>query len=52
MRATTAERYRHIRREFYQLLGTMPLMQIYIVLAEQFHLSDETIRQIVHKKPP
>ena len=52
MRTTTIERHRHIRCEFYKLLGTKPLMQIYTDLAEQFHLSDETIRQIVHKKPP
>ncbi len=34
------------------LLGTMPVMKIYVVLGEQFGYSDETIRRILRKKPP
>ena len=52
MKETTKKRYRRIREEFNKLAGKMPLLQIYIVLGEFFGLSDETIRQILHKKHP
>ena len=47
MRETTKRRYRKIRKRFNELLGTGKLMCIYLQLAEEFDLSDESIRQIV-----
>ena len=52
MRPTTIQRHRLIREEFNRLAGTMPLLQIYIVLGEKFAMSDEYIRKILHKKAP
>ena len=52
MKATTMERHKKIREAFLLLVGTMPLMKIYVVLGEQFGFSDDTIRKILHKKPP
>ena len=52
MKETTIKRHRLIREEFNRLAGTKPLLKIYIDLGERFGLSDETIRQILHKKPP
>ena len=50
MRTTTNKRYRRIRAAAAQLYGTMPVMKIYLRLAEQFDLSDERIRKILAKK--
>ena len=58
MRATTIARHKRIREQFYLLVGTMPLTNIYLQLAEQFYLqlaeqfgmSDDYIRQICRKK--
>ena len=52
MRPTTARRYRLIRESAAKLYGTMPVMKIYLQLAERFNLSDEHIRRILRKKPP
>ena len=52
MRPTTIKRHAQIRKAFTQLLGTMPVMKIYVRLADQFNLSDETIRRILRKKRP
>ena len=50
MRATTIERHRRIREQFYELVGTMPLTQVYLQLGELFGMSDDYIRQICKKK--
>ena len=50
MRPTTSERHKRIREQFYLLVGTMPLTEIYLQLAEQFGMSDDYIRQICRKK--
>ena len=52
MRPTTQRRYKRIREEAAKLYGTMPVMKIYIQLADQFDLSDEHIRRILRKKHP
>jgi hypothetical protein len=52
MKPTTLRRYQRIRRAFNQLAGTMPIMQIYAALAEQFGYSDESIRKILHTYHP
>jgi len=54
MKPTTIQRHRLIRREFNKLIGTMPVMRLYVVLGERFGLSDETVRQILSRKnkPP
>ena len=52
MKPTTIQRHRLIRREFNKLVGTMPVMRLYLVLGEKFGLSDETVRQILKKKHP
>lgn len=52
MRPTTILRHKLIRQAFNELAGTMPLLQIYVVLGEKFAMSDEYIRKILHKKPP
>ena len=49
MRPTTAKRYAKIRQAAAELYGTMPVMKIYLELADRFNLSDETIRQILSK---
>ena len=50
MRATTIARHKRIREQFYLLVGTMPLTNIYLQLAEQFGMSDDYIRQKCRKK--
>lgn len=50
MRPTTYERHKRIREQFYLLVGTMPLTEIYLQLADQFGMSDDYIRQICRKK--
>ena len=52
MRPTTIKRHQLIRTEFNKLVGTMPVMHIYIRLGEQFGMSDETIRHILAKNHP
>ena len=52
MRPTTILRHKLIRQAFNELAGTMPLLKIYLQIGERFGLSDETIRQILHKKHP
>ena len=52
MRPTTIKRHQLIRTEFNKLLGTLPVMDIYVRLGEQFGMSDETIRHILAKKHP
>ena len=55
MRETTKKRYERIRQAAAHMYGTMPAMKLYIALAEDFNMSDETIRQILgksHKKHP
>ena len=52
MRPTTIKRHAQIRKAFLKLIGTMPVMKIYVQLGEQFNLSDETIRRILRKKRP
>jgi len=49
MRETTCKRYAQIRKEAAELYGTMPVMKIYLQLADKFGLSDESIRQILRK---
>ena len=49
MRQTTIKRYAQIRQAASELYGKMPVMKIYLVLADRFNLSDETIRQILSK---
>lgn len=49
MRPTTERRYARIRQAASELYGTMPVMKIYLELADRFNLSDETIRQILSK---
>ena len=50
MRATTARRYARIRQAAGELYGKMPVMKIYLELAERFGLSDEWIRHILSGK--
>ena len=52
MKPTTKQRYKRIREAAGELYGTMPVMRIYTAIGEKFGLSDETIRQILSKKPP
>ena len=52
MRPTTIKRHQLIRTEFNKLVGTMPVMDIYVRLGEQFGMSDEWIRKILAKKHP
>ena len=57
MRPTTAKRYAKIRQAASELYGTMPVMKIYLELADRFGLSDEWIRHILSgkntkKRPP
>ncbi|MBQ6984368.1 MAG: hypothetical protein IJM92_11410 [Fibrobacter sp.] len=51
MKATTIQRHQRIRQA-YNALPPMPAMKAYIVLGEQFGLSDEWIRKILAKKHP
>jgi hypothetical protein len=50
MKEMTLKRHALIRCAFKKMLGTMPVMRIYLELSEQFGLSDETIRKILGKK--
>ena len=50
MKEMTIKRHALIRRAFKKMLGTMPVMRIYLKLSEQFGLSDERIRKILGKK--
>ena len=52
MRPTTERRYARIRQAASELYGTMPVMKIYLELADRFNLSDEHIRRILRKKRP
>jgi len=52
MRPTTIKRHAQIRKAFLKLIGTMPVMKIYVQLGEQFGMSDEWIRKILAKKHP
>ena len=52
MKSTTLRRYRRIKQAAAELYGTMPVMHIYARLAEQFDLSESTIRGILAKKHP
>ena len=47
MREMTQKRYQRIREAAGRLYGTMPAMKIYLLLSEQFALSDERIRKIL-----
>ena len=38
-------------REAFKALPPMPVMKAYVLLGEQFGLSDERIRKILAKKP-
>ena len=51
MKPTTLKRHQRIRQAF-KTLPPMPAMKAYIVLGEQFGLSDEAIRKILAKKHP
>ena len=51
MRPTTEKRYKRIRKAFGEL-PPMPAMRAYVILGEQFGMSDEWIRKILAKKPP
>lgn len=50
MRPTTERRYARIRQAASELYGTMPVMKIYLELADRFDLSDEWIRHILSRK--
>jgi len=50
MKPTTIKRHNLVRQEANKLLGTMPVMRMYVQLGEQFGLSDSTIRLILAKK--
>ena len=50
MRQTTIKRHSLVRKEANKLLGTMPVMRMYVQLGEQFGLSDSTIRLILAQK--
>ena len=50
MRATTKRRYARIRKAAGELYGKMPVMKIYLELADRFGLSDEWIRHILSGK--
>lgn len=50
MKPTTERRYKRIRDAAARLYGTMPVMKIYLRLADDFDLSDERIRKILGKK--
>ena len=50
MRPTTERRYDRIRQAAGELYGTMPVMKIYLELADRFGLSDEWIRHILSGK--
>ena len=50
MRPTTERRYARIRQAAGELYGTMPVMKIYLELADRFGLSDEWIRHILSGK--
>ena len=50
MRPTTERRYARIRQAASELYGTMPVMKIYLELADRFGLSDEWIRHILSGK--
>ena len=50
MRPTTERRYTRIRQAAGELYGTMPVMKIYLELADRFNLSDEWIRHILSGK--
>lgn len=52
MRPTTERRYARIRQAAGELYGKMPVMKIYLELADRFNLSDEHIRRILRKNSP
>ena len=43
-------RNRHIRERFVAFYGKMPTMLLYAHLAQEFRLSEETVRKIVRQK--
>lgn len=47
MRETTIKRYRKIRKRYKELLGTDRVMKIYYLLADEFCMSVDRIRQII-----
>ena len=52
MKETTRKRYWRIKQAAGELYGKLPVMRIYARLAEQFELSETTIRGILAKKHP
>ena len=50
MRETTRKKYERIRQAAAHMYGSMPVMQLYAALAEDFCLSEERIRKILAKK--
>ena len=52
MKETTKKRYEQIRKAAARMYGKMPVMKLYVVLGEDFGLSDERIRKILAKKHP
>lgn len=48
----TARQYRNraIIRDFKQLLGTLPVMDIYLRLGDKYYLTDETVRKIIRHR--
>ncbi len=52
MRETTKKRYERIRQAAAHMYGKMPAMKLYVVLGEDFGMSDERIRKILAKKHP
>ena len=51
MRSTTIKRHQAVRAAF-NALPPMPAMKAYVLLGEQFGLSDEWIRKILAKNHP
>lgn len=49
MRPTTKLKHERIRQAAAHMYGTMPVMELYLKLAEDFCMSDESIRKILGK---
>ena len=50
MRETTRKKYERIQQAAAHMYGSMPAMQLYTALAEDFCLSEERIRKILASK--
>ena len=46
---STVQRYRIIQQAVKQRLGTMPVMMVYAQVAQEFGMTEETVRKIIRK---